>query len=365
MACDSNTIRSLPVSLITFFRDPSWQKVHAGMLLAACGGFGLAALRIKHIRDLRNRYLVKQVTAAYARFPGHPLSSRRYTVRNTTVAALCVVVSVIGCAVALRNYIILSNWDEGSQRDSIGDHIGAIICYKKALRIDSGLRRTHCLIGQSLLVSGRPSTAIPELKAAVRDEKSDSDPAATLGDAYQVLGRYSEAIDAYKSALAIDANNSRYEIGLGTCYEKMEMLTLAYRAYERAIASDAKNVNAHIKLGVLLVRTGNINEGIGHCRRAAALAPTSSLAHYCLAEALVRVARYQSAVTEYKDAIAYEPKWIMPHYNLGVTLERIHEPELALDEYKACMKLEVHSEEERYAIRTARIAAMRLSREKP
>jgi len=319
--------------------DPTWFKFHAGELVGGCGILGLAALRFKNILERRKRNIVKQTAATYARFPAHLMAPRNHTVRNAVITLSCIGFSALGGLFALKNYIILTNWDEGHYRDLIGDHVGAIICYKKALRMDFGLRHTHFLIGESLVRAGRVHSAIPELELAASGDQIDPLASSSLGDAYRSVNMPYEAALAYKQATTISSLDPTYYIHIGRCMEQLHRTDIAYSAYDAAIRVDPQCESAYIQLGSLLVNTGHLDEGRANLKKAISIAPRDVLAHSTLATAYARFEMYDDAIAEFRKAIGINPKFSIAWFNLGVALEHMKQWERALEAFNNCAKL--------------------------
>jgi superkiller protein 3 len=240
---------------------------------------------------------------------------------------------------ALRGYVILTNWQDGHERDFLGDSIGAIICYRKALRVDPTLRDTHLFIGEALYASGHVRASISELRAAAEGGQSNPAAAALLGDAYQALNQPEQAIAAYKQASALAPAAAGYQLVLGICLEKLHRRVEAMEAYERALQLEPSYALAHIRLGILLANCGRREEGLAHCKRAVILAPRSVLAHNALGTVYTLYGQYVEARAEYYKAVELNPWFLFGQANLGSALEKMNLPEQAMVHFKECMRI--------------------------
>jgi tetratricopeptide (TPR) repeat protein len=375
----------LALSLYSILHDPTWIKFDGAIALGSCGVLGLAALRFVVVRrrkkDIYQPAILIAETYAADETQDHnepatsdepvpdgreqPLRKRQPSrfqrrVLSAVVGIMCISVSLSAFLFALRSYIVLSNWQDGQSRDYIGDHVGAIVCYKKALRADPDLKRTHLLIGVALLKSDHVRAAIPELQTAAKDENSDPEPQELLGDAYRATDMWAEAALAYRQAAVASPRDPKYYIDIGGCMEKLHHPDIAYSAYDAAIQIDPRSKSAHIKLGSLLINTGHLDEGMAHLKKAIALAPNDVMAHSTLATAYARFRIYDSAVAEFRRAIDIDSKFNVAWFNLGVTLEHMNAWERALDAFKTCAKLTPRNNAEKDANDLARIEVSKI-----
>jgi tetratricopeptide (TPR) repeat protein len=354
------------VSLNSFLHDPTWMKFNGAALLGSSGVLALVALRVKVVLRQKKDIYKPDVLLAEIYAPDDaeeigthgssptavkPLSaSPRSRVITVMLALICIAVSASAFTFALRNYIILTNWQEGQSRDFIGDHVGAIVCYKKALRLDPSLRHTHLLTGIALLKSNHIRAAISEFKAASNSEDADPQPAAMLGDAYQILNMPAQAVEAYKNAAAISPRDPVPYISIGGCMEKLGRPDIAYSAYLYAVHLNPSYVPAQIKLGALLINTRHPDEGMAHLKSAISLAPRDRLAHSTVATAYAQFKMYDDAIAEYRKAIDIDSKFAVAWFNLGVTLEHMNQWERALDAFNTCTKLTPRNNAEKAAV---------------
>lgn len=369
------------MSIAATLREPTNMHMYAGIATASIGVAMLVLLRIHHVRA-NNKDIYKPSVLIDEAFghdeddPGEiPLpppgrkgrkfragKGARKLSRITTliVVLIALAISFAGSAYALHNYTIVSNWRDGTSRALIHDYVGAIVCFKKALRADPGLRHSHFLIGDSLFRSSRVRSAIEELEIAANGEHSDPDPSAYLGDAYLLLNRPQEALKAYRKAAEIDKQSAAYQIAIASCLEQMNNLDEAYRAYEYAIKLEPDNFKAHMKLGALLVNHGHLDEGVAHCKRAIALAPNEVLPHNTLATAYAEYQMYNEAIVEFRKAISLNKKSPIPFYDYGATLERLSEWDRALEQFRSCVSMTPQNIEERQTIDKAKVEIARI-----
>lgn len=343
------------MSLSHFLHDPTWLKVHAAEAVGASGLLVLLAQRLlvvrKRKRDINKpAVLLAETYGTEISEPAPQEQAQKQTagaqgvavhrsIAGIAISIACIVVSATSLLFALSGYIVLSNWQEGLEKTYIGDPVGAIICYRKALRADPTLHHTHLLIGEALFSSGRARAAIPEIRIAADGADADSEALAVLGDVYQALNMPSEAISAYQRAAAKEPGEAQYQMVIGTCHEKLHQWHEAIDAYENALTLNPAYTLAHIRIGILLANNGRRDEGLAHCKKAAALTPNSVLAHNSLGTLYAQSGDLPNAFEEYRKTVELNPKFLIGQVNLGLTLERMNAPERALAQFRACLKV--------------------------
>ena len=270
-------------------------------------------------------------------------------------------IAALACfSASLLWYIILANWDDGERRAVIGDNVGAIVCYKKALRVNPIQPRTHLLIAKSQLSSGKTNAGIEELRWVVQRRPDITEAAIILGDALESIGRPAEAVEAYKIAIRQDAFNPAYQIALGTVLEEVGRYDDADAAYEKAISLDKTSATAHMKLGSMLVVTGHMDEGLAHCRKAVAIAPKNELTLSALGSAYARFEEYAKAAEFFTRAIAQNPRFPVAYFDLGVVYERQNKIPSAIDQFEKCSHLLPATEVEKAVVNEAKQEMVRL-----
>ncbi len=361
------------MSFSTFFHEPTWTKVYTSAAITACGALGLVALRYRIVlarkRDIYKPAVmideiygteqpVEPVGNEVQQQPD-PSSNRpnsrgglRRLIRAASIT-LCLTVMTLASALGLRYYTILNNWQEGNDRTFIGDYVGGIVCYKKALRADTSLKKTHLLIGIALLKSGKGRTAIRELEIAAKGEETDPEAPTVMGDAYMILKRPAEAVKAYKQAISITPDDPDYYVALAAALLPLQRPDEAYIAYQKAIEINPRYVRAHIKIGELLLTLGHLDEAMAHCKHAVELGPNDVAAHNTLGACYARRGQFSEAIEEYKRSVALDPHGAIAYYDLGTLLEQTKDLPHALDTFRHIQKLTPRNGGEFDAVRRA------------
>ena len=278
------------------------------------------------------------------------------------VAAVAAALALLSLTVAVRHYSILTSWGEGHSSEFIGDNVGAIIAYKKALRVDPDLRHTHFLIGRSLLHSNRAGSALPELVLGSSGEMADPQPWAELGNALLALDRSPEAVAAFRQAVLREPDNPQYLLRIGDAEERTGRPDLAYNRFHDAIQLDPNSPTGYLRKGNLLLRLGHHEESIACCSKAVLLSPNDPAAHTLLGAALADDGRMVEAVNEYQTAVNLKQNFLPARYDLAVALKKLNQPKLELETLKSCMQSTPTSDDDSAILQRVREEIKRVGR---
>jgi tetratricopeptide (TPR) repeat protein len=296
------------LDIIDFLHNPTWISLRVWAALMALCFVGCAVSRLLSVYRTRvqtrreqdialsgvgpaahfleaARREAKQKAIEQAAGSGKLRSVRLWLLRCHRGRAVTLALGCMCGLLSLHNYIILSNWADGDQREFLGDHIGAVLIYRKALRVDPNLRHTHLLIGESLLAAGKINLALKELNTAAKGEQEDADPFAMLGDALRFSGRLDEALSFYHKAIEMDGMAAMYHVGAGDCLERMGRKAEAESEYLKALRANGSCLQAHQQYGLMLMNDHRTVEGIAHFKKSLMINPNSPPLHYNLATA--------------------------------------------------------------------------------
>src|SRR5580658_2521459 len=101
-----------------------------------------------------------------------------------------------------RSYAILQFWDKGETSMATKNYAGAERLYRRALRLDSAVAKSHLLLAGALVQQRKLEQAIPELRLAVRDDRTDAAAYMTLGECLQSADKPDQAEPVYAQAIA-------------------------------------------------------------------------------------------------------------------------------------------------------------------
>jgi tetratricopeptide (TPR) repeat protein len=262
-------------------------------------------------------------------------------------------VSMAAAAYALHGYIMLSNLEDGNQRYFIGDPVGALVFYSKALRVAPQYEHAHLMRGECLIAIGKLNAACDELRTAGA-RGTNAEAFAVLGETFMRLQKPNAAMTAFEKAIALNPLSVPYMLAYADCLKECGYRHLAYLRYLSAINLDSKDSEPRMKLGEFLIQEGSLEEGLANCRKAVKLAPESALAHYHLGNAYAFARAYDMAEAEYRIALDRAPGLIEAHVSRAIALKQLGSVQKAKQELQICMGLVPASREDMRAMAVAR-----------
>ena len=218
------------------------------------------------------------------------------------------------------------------------DYAGAIAPLKQALRLSSGLRPAHQLLGYALLAQGYATEAIPHLEKA-----QDT---AALGIAQLETGQLSDAVANLQAAVSKHPNDPDllYYFGRASgllSKQSIDTLIAAYPDSGRAHQAMAENYyvlrqmpqaekefqatirlrpdlpNIHLELGLVYAGASQWPRAEEAFRAETKLQPGSAEAAYRLGNALLQQGKVREARAELTRADKLQPEMPETLYSLG------------------------------------------------
>ena len=261
--------------------------------------------------------------------------------------------SLAAAAYALHGYIMLSNLEDGNQRYFIGDSVGALVFYSKALRVAPQFEHAHLMRGECLIAIGKLNAACDELRTA-GTRGTNAEAFAVLGETLMRLQEPDKAMPAFEKAISLNPLSVPYMLAYADCLQECGYRQLAYQRYLNAINLDTRNALTRMKLGAFLIQEGSLEEALANCRKAVELAPGSALTHYHLGKVYALARAYELADAEYRLALDKAPGLIEAHVSRAIALKQLGAVQKARHELKICLGLVPSTREEMRAMAAAR-----------
>jgi tetratricopeptide (TPR) repeat protein len=162
--------------------------------------------------------------------------------------------------------------NRGLSLDELGRHEEAIVCYAKALEIDSRDVNTWSNKGSALGALGRHQEAIACLDKALHLDAESAPAWSNKGSALDALGRYEEALACFAKALQVDPQNSviwnnkgnalyalaRYDEAL-TCFAESARIDPHYASAWTGQALALRAKGRHKEAGACLAKAEEID----------------------------------------------------------------------------------------------------------
>jgi serine/threonine-protein kinase len=200
-----------------------------------------------------------------------------------------------------------------------GDVPGAIIAFRRAVRLQPTLAPAHHNLGVVLDQRGDVKKALAAFRRAVRLEPTSAQAHDTLGRALERRGDLKEAIAQFRQALRygpdFPGTSNRLSLALyrqGKAFFQKGDLAGAITAFREAIHFKKDFPTAHHNLGVALARKGDWEKAIAAYRQALRFQKDYPLAYLNLGRALRHTGRFAQALDAFQRGYVLgsrDPHW--------------------------------------------------------
>jgi tetratricopeptide (TPR) repeat protein len=216
------------------------------------------------------------------------------------------------------NLAVLTNL--GAALKDKGDVVGAIACYREAIRHDPKFALAQYNLGIVLTDKGDVEGAIACYKEVIRHQPTLAKTHYNLAVLLDGKGDVDGAIACYEEAIKHDPNFPQAHYNLGATLKGKGNVDGAIACYREAIRHQPTLAQAHNNLGNALKEKGKVDEAIACYKEAIRHQPTLAQAHHNLGNTLFGKGDVDEAITCYKEAVKHDPNFAQAHYNLGVAL---------------------------------------------
>ena len=167
-----------------------------------------------------------------------------------------------------------SHLSKGETEYRAGRNVAAVPELKAAVKEQPDSYDSHYLLALTLTETGALKESIEEFKKAIAlATKDDSKIVANynMGNAYFDLGKYQEAADAYQSSLKLDSTLFKVHNNLGLALVGMKRTSDAATEFKRAVDLKPQYAEGHYNLGVAHMQVGKKSEAQGEARALAGI----------------------------------------------------------------------------------------------
>jgi Flp pilus assembly protein TadD len=183
----------------------------------------------------------------------------------------------------------------------------AVEHFRRSLALDPAQPPADLELGQTLVVTGRFSDAVPPLTAALDAGYRPEVAAPWLVRALLRAGETARARTLLSALPTEIGQQVDPALDLGTMALEIDDPTAAERWLRLAVRADPTRSEAHEKLGIALLTQDRIDDAIGALTTACSLDPASASAHLNLAVAYARARRTADARREATEAARLDP----------------------------------------------------------
>jgi tetratricopeptide (TPR) repeat protein len=252
-------------------------------------------------------------------------------------------------SVTTGNYLAHNNL--GADLADSGDHAGAIVHLREAIRIKPEYIEAHHNLAVSLMALGQRDSALAEYRWVAGHGAGDAELRASLGSDLAENGQLREAAAEFAAATALEPGDPAAHCALARVYlregkadsaraECLAALRLrpgysaahtvlgmiaggqlkndeALREFAEAIRLDSASAEAYNSLGILYDRMGRGSESLAMYEAAVRNDSGNWNAQFNLGTALARRGRYPEAAGRWSKSVELNPSAIDARLNLG------------------------------------------------
>jgi len=186
----------------------------------------------------------------------------------------------------------------GNYYSLMGDHLKAVIYFRKALKLDRNCLAAWTLMGHEYLEMKNIPGAIEAYSNAVEIDSKDFRAWYGLGQTYELQSMYHYALYYYTRAVMSRPKDSRMWNAMGNCYDKMEKKHEATKCYERAENCKDKEGIALHQLAKLYSIIGLENKAVSCFEESLRRKDEEQIIDKELGETLLYLAKYYKKIKE-------------------------------------------------------------------
>ncbi len=171
---------------------------------------------------------------------------------------------------------------------------------------DDCLSRLHLI--KLALASGRPKTALEQVRIAAQQLPRDPEVNMLRGCAARNCGKLDEAVDAFRKVLEVDPGLVMANYDLALILDRRGQTDEAIVHYQRAVDADPSFLVCRCCLAAILERRGRSDESLAHYRAALEIDPDFALGHAGFGAVLERRGQFDEAVAHFQKALKINPR---------------------------------------------------------
>jgi tetratricopeptide (TPR) repeat protein len=220
------------------------------------------------------------------------------------------------------------------QKQQAGDLEGAVVGYRRFLKVHPEATAIHSNLGAALAGLGRFAEAIPEYKTALKQSPNVPWARLNLALAYYKMGRISDAATQLVRVHSEETDNQQATLLLGDCYLRMGQNADVIRVLEPEQKKHPQDMGIAYLLGTAYIRNKQVEPGQMLVDRILRNGDSAE-AHLMLGEAKMNMADYAGARDEFAKAAALNSDLPEVHVLYAKALQFTGDSDQSVKEFKA------------------------------
>jgi tetratricopeptide (TPR) repeat protein len=189
------------------------------------------------------------------------------------------------------------------------------------------------------LVSGRPKTALEQMRALAKLFPLVPEVNVGLASAEKSCGQLDEAIGSFQKVLEVDPGRVSANYDLATILDERGRIDEAILHYQKAVEGDPSLVVARASLASALARCGRMEEAIAQFEKTLEVDPNCAVARSGLGQVFKEQGRIDEAIASFQKAVKSDPNCALAHNNWGVALAGRRQFDEAIAHFRQALKI--------------------------
>ena len=230
--------------------------------------------------------------------------------------------------------------EEGWQKYNNGDYKGAIECFDKAIKLDSGFAEAYCERGTAKAALEHYDEAIADYDKAIKLNPRFAWAYFWRGLAKLDLHRYEEAIIDFDEAIKLDSVFTEAHKERGLAKASLKQYEEAIIDFDEAIKLDPNFVDAYNERGLAKASLKQYEEAITDFDKTIKLGSSFEWAYFWRGLAKLDLHHYEEAIVDFDESVKINPQFILAYNERSTTKEKLKQYKEASADQKIIIKLD-------------------------
>lgn len=230
-------------------------------------------------------------------------------------------VKLIESAIAVSGKVAQYHGNLGEAKRRLGDLRGALVSYRRALKLDPMSIDTRRNLALLLVASGADAAAVIALQQVLRLDPACGEAHAQFGDWAFRTGNPATAVQCYSRTLICQPNHATAGANRAQALAILGRHDAALAEFRQVLTRFPALTEAHCNLGTLFGGLGDAERARIHLCHAVALGPDRAETWFSLGNQARSEGRYAEAARFYQRSVRIWPHWAEAACNRALALE--------------------------------------------
>ena len=227
----------------------------------------------------------------------------------------------------------------GNAKYELGNYVGAIADYTRAIEIKSDLAEAYGNRGNAKTELGQYFAAIADFDTVIQLKPDYAEAYNNRGIAKADLGQYFAAIQDFDKAIQLKPYSASAYNSRGIAKTSLGQHFAAIQDFDKAIQLRPDFALAYVNRGVPKRKLGQYFAAIQDYDKAIQLKPDHTLAYYNRGNTKHDLKQYSAAIQDYNMVIRLNPNYTKAYINRGVAKINLDRTSEAKQDFRMALKL--------------------------